>query len=283
MGDIVACSPVATYVRRENPNAFIIWGVQDRFRSLVESIPNVDKVVELNCVKELNIISFLPIFERVIQLHLHGKTCVACRSSIKKAGDQKTITISNYYNIGSLLEAFSVGAGLPKLAGQPVLRIPKKSVEKVDSLDLPSEYIVVHCSSNENIRNWDPEKWLILLQKIGRFSQIIEIGSRSILPQSVTLENYISLCGEVGIHESAEVIRRAKVFIGVDSGPAHLANAMRTPGIIIMGKYNSFSDYHPYSGFYRDPKNLKKVSNTVDIKNVEVIDVLAALQVFVEF
>jgi heptosyltransferase-3 len=50
--------------------------------------------------------------------------------------------------------------------------------------------------------------------------------------------------------ETAEVIKRADLFIGIDSGPAHLANAVGTPGVIILGSFENFSRYTPYSGGY---------------------------------
>ena len=50
--------------------------------------------------------------------------------------------------------------------------------------------------------------------------------------------------------ETAEVIRRADLFIGIDSGPAHLANAVGTPGVILLGAYGGFRSYLPYSGGY---------------------------------
>jgi ADP-heptose:LPS heptosyltransferase len=52
----------------------------------------------------------------------------------------------------------------------------------------------------------------------------------------------------LSILETAEVIRRASLFIGVDSGPAHMANAMGTPGVVLLGRYEAFDQYMPYTG-----------------------------------
>ena len=65
--------------------------------------------------------------------------------------------------------------------------------------------------------------------------------------------NYSNLCGQSGIAETAEDdSRRAALFIGIDSGPAHLANAVKTPGVILLGRYLTWDYYMPYTGFYAD-------------------------------
>ena len=54
------------------------------------------------------------------------------------------------------------------------------------------------------------------------------------------------------VAESAEIIRRAALFIGIDSGPAHLADAVKTPGVILLGRYLTWDYYMPYTGFYAE-------------------------------
>ena len=46
------------------------------------------------------------------------------------------------------------------------------------------------------------------------------------------------------------MIRRARFFVGVDSGPAHLANALRVPGVVLLGRFYNFRQYMPFTGFY---------------------------------
>ena len=57
--------------------------------------------------------------------------------------------------------------------------------------------------------------------------------------------------------ETAEIIKRAEYFIGIDSGPAHFANAVGTYGFLLFGKLGEFENYMPYSGKYQDKSNVK--------------------------
>ena len=85
-----------------------------------------------------------------------------------------------------------------------------------------------------------------------------------------------SICGELTILESAEVIRRAKLFIGIDSGPAHLANALGTPGVILMGSYLGFERYIPFSGHYGDGSNARLIFTDGPACLIDVNDVVQA-------
>ena len=44
-----------------------------------------------------------------------------------------------------------------------------------------------------------------------------------------------SLAGRLSLDESAWLISRASLFFGPDSGPAHLATAVKTPALVIYG------------------------------------------------
>ena len=60
----------------------------------------------------------------------------------------------------------------------------------------------------------------------------------------------IDACGQLSVLGTAAVIRRASLFVGIDSGPAHFANALGPPGVILLGSYGPFAKYTPYSGRY---------------------------------
>ena len=100
---------------------------------------------------------------------------------------------------------------------------------------------------------------------------VCEIGMTQFIKKSPNM--YKSLCGKLTILESAEVIRRAKLFIGIDSGPAHLANAVGTPGIVLMGSYLGFNKYNPFSGDYGNGSNAKLIysDNLVDNISYETV------------
>src|SRR5690606_26937399 len=119
---------------------------------------------------------------------------------------------------------------------QPQLYIQDEHRQMVDSLNLPDNYIVFHGKSNYHEKDWPAENWQKLIHWLTetRGYQVVEIGLESVIPDFKSA-NYRSLCGRLSILETAEVIKRGKYFIGLDSGPSHLANATGTFGFILMG------------------------------------------------
>jgi heptosyltransferase-3 len=86
-------------------------------------------------------------------------------------------------------------------------------------------------------KDWGAEKWRELLQRLGaEFPQygLVLIGAAEDRPVSEYASTgwqgpTVNFCGELTPRESAAVIRHAKLFLGPDSGPMHLAAAYGVP------------------------------------------------------
>jgi heptosyltransferase-3 len=61
----------------------------------------------------------------------------------------------------------------------------------------------------------------------------------------------VNLCGRLKPRESAAAFRRAKLFIGHDSGPMHLAAAVQTPCVAIFAARNKPRMWFPYGKRHR--------------------------------
>lgn len=247
-GDIVACEPVSRYVRRLYPTAYIVWCVREPYQELIVSNPFVDQVVIVHCLTEWIALTKSNLFNEIIDLHIQHRVCPTCRLPLHKTKGSSHITLENYYCFGSLLPVFSTVAGLPPLNDQPLVYISSEIRANVDGLQLPDKFIVIHCSSNEVSRDWEQKKWIELVEQLTEKLQcnVVEVGSNALVNSG--FHHYLNLCGKLSLLETAEVIARAKLFIGIDSGPAQLANAVGTYGIILLGHYRAFKRYLPYSG-----------------------------------
>ena len=52
MGDIVACEPVARYLRKLHPDAEITWVVREDYREMTDSNPHIDHTLSINCLSD---------------------------------------------------------------------------------------------------------------------------------------------------------------------------------------------------------------------------------------
>ncbi|MBI4820040.1 MAG: glycosyltransferase family 9 protein [Deltaproteobacteria bacterium] len=251
MGDILASEPVIRHLREAHPRAHLTWLVRAPYRELLEHHPDLDEVLTVECLTQTTYLRDGFPWDLYVDLHIHRRSCKVCRVPLKKSVGDPRIDVDRYYEFGSLLEAFCLGAGLPQLTGAPRVYIPPASELSVNRLSLPARFAVVHCSSNEPERDWQTDKWVELCSALSREGLgIVEVGVRSTLPPR---PDWLDSCGRLSILETAEVIKRSALFVGVDSGPAHLANATRCPSVILLGRYRRFKKYAPYTGFFREP------------------------------
>ncbi len=261
MGDIVACEPVARYLKFNHPTAHIAWAVHPAFRELVDTNPFIDETITLDCLTDWMKLRSHTSSDKIIDLHANYRICQHCLIPLVKRHGNPFVTVYDWFDHGALLEAFSVGAGLPRLSAQPRLYVGEEHEAAVDALDLPEKFCVIHRVSNDSNKDWTEAGWQAVVPLLrDRFGlEVIEVGAgrSSILPKP--LDGTIDLVNRLPMLQTAEVIRRARLFIGIDSGPAHFANALQVPGVVLLGRLSYFRQYSPFTGFYASASPLVKI------------------------
>jgi ADP-heptose:LPS heptosyltransferase len=278
IGDIVSSEPVVRHIREKYSAAFLIWCVREPYCQLAESFGLADAVVSVNCLTEWILLRKLAPFDDVVDLHINGQACSICPIPLKKTEDNSGINIRNYYNFGSLTEVRAKIAGIALADTQPRLQVPESVTDRVDSLELPDRFVTIHARSEQTVRDWVDERWFKLAENIcGELNiSLVEIGLVTCMPSKPNGSHIIDLCGRLSLLETAEVIRRSEIFIGIDSGPAHLANAVGTPGIILLGSYFGLTSRVPYSGSYSRPEKCQIIRTSGPMENISVEEVFAA-------
>jgi len=107
-------------------------------------------------------------------------------------------------------------------------------------LDGNQKFIVIATGAVWKRRTWQLEKWKKLIDKLsqGNNRKFFVIGSReeqkrnNFLCDNVRIFN---LCGHLSLSQIPALIKRSRIFIGVDSGPMHLAAALGKPVIALFG------------------------------------------------
>ena len=277
LGDIVACEPVARQLKKQDPSIFLAWGVKDAYRELIDTNPHIDLTLPMHCLSERLLIGHSGLVDRFHDLHFPGRHCSLCRTPLQRPRDTP-VGLDNFFENGGILASFSLAGGLPPLDEAPRVTIPVSATVRVDTLGLPEHYVAVCASSNSPDKDWPAEKWQALSARVHRELGLtaVEIGLGSVLPAGEG--SRIDLCGRLSILESTEVIRRAALFVGVDSGPAHLANAVGTPGIVLMGAFLGFPRYLPFSGSYANGQGAEIVRAQGPAAGIAVDEVFAAVR-----
>lgn len=279
LGDIVAAEPVSRLARRQYRGAKVAWVVRKPYASVPAGFPAVDFVVPVTCLTEWLLLRASGLGSPAWDLHINQRYCPRCQIPILKEGAAGRINSENYYLSGNLLAVECISADIPVLTDSPNLPVDRAAATKVDGLLLPARFIAIHCASNEASRDWPAENWRLLLTQLllGPDIVVVEVGSRPVvITEDTPCER--SLCGKLSISQTTEVLRRAKLFIGIDSGPAHLANAVGVPGIVLLGLYKGFVDYLPFSGRYATADGADIIRAAGPVSTLPVAPVLAAVR-----
>ena len=105
------------------------------------------------------------------------------------------------------------------------------------------------CQSND----WEEDNWIALVKLLNLYCvdyQFLVVGApeeweRAEECLKVWKGKSINLCGKTSPRVSAEILRRASVFIGHDSGPMHLAACVGTPCVAIFSGRNLPKQWYP--------------------------------------
>lgn len=268
MGDVVACEPIARFLKNKFPKSKITWIVKKQYREIVQYNPFIDRIKEVLCLSEAaewcESIKLQP-QNIILDCHYNGRVCtVTGQVHINNINPQ--VNERTYFNFGTLLEHFCLVAGLEPISEGPLFH----EKEGMKNLFEQNRYVVIHCKSAEECKDWQYEKWKNLVKKIlDKGYMVIEIGLASVL--NIQYSNYIDYTGERDLQVIAQLIKGAHSFIGVDSGFAHIANCYKKNSIILLGDYKNFFRPMPYTGyFYKNQEQMLLYASKGTVKNITV-------------
>lgn len=272
-GDIVACEPIARWLKQQAPKSTVHWIVKKQYHDLVAFNPNIDDVIDVDCLSDsIDICEKMSKSKNniIIDCHYDGRICSGTHR-VHTNKNNPHINEKTYFDMGSILETFCMSAGMPVLKSAPEFHL-KQDVLISDIL--PKQYIVMHCKSAEKIKDWSDEKWNKLASDLmHKGYHIVEIGMQKTIKSNS--HKYHNLTHITDFQELAKVISGAMLFTSVDSGFAHIANCFKIPSCIIMGKYKTFDYPMPYTGFLRDNKEKYIMfANHAPASTIEEKDVL---------
>ncbi len=103
--------------------------------------------------------------------------------------------------------------------------------------------IGLHTAARDATRRWPPSRFLIAAKELVRRhgGTLIVLGEATercvgdTLTQEVGEEHCLNLAGKTSLPELGAVIARLSVLLTNDTGPAHIAYALRTPTVTIFG------------------------------------------------
>lgn len=102
------------------------------------------------------------------------------------------------------------------------------------------DYAVFHCSADFEGRQWDLNKFKELANKLLDLKYINKVyligaGYDYTKYEAISSNLIINLAGKKNLLETRNLISKAKIFVGNDSGPMHIATFSKVPTYALMG------------------------------------------------
>lgn len=285
LGDIIHALPTLYALRQNLPHAKITWAVHPQFAHILPGKPWIDEVilVEKKGLKSLSYIRKLwkdlysRHFDMTLDLQCIAKSALVsfCSGAPERYGYwelregsqlvNKALVGDHKYDhvIERYLDTVRALGGQVQDLVFPLSRSQKDALEvkrKLMAQGLPEvaidkgDYIVIAPGARWALKEWPVSHYAELIKRfLDQGQWVVLMGSPDDCQKSQSIldlvedPRLIDLTGHTSLPELIELIEASKLYISADTGPLHLANALKKPLIAMYGT-TSPDRTGPYGG-----------------------------------
>ena len=251
IGDIVLCTPVFRVLKKRFPEAEITFLTKSKFSQILENNPHLASILSWDKPEDRAEL-FSKEFDAVVDLHSNLRSrLVKMRFwqvpnvTVKKKNIYKllyTLTKWNGFKVNSIVDR-SIEILYPWGIKNDNEGLDFNSTPLTAELLRFDAFMVVVLGGTYATKRIPENKLEELFAKLQKI-KVVLIGGTEEKEMGARLEAKFggqvqSMCGKLGIKESAEVIRLSQVVVSGDTGMAHIAAAMGKPLGLIWGNTGS--------------------------------------------
>lgn len=158
-----------------------------------------------------------------------------CGAKAPKMSDALTFDLNGSYEARPdrhFVLSYAERCGLTSVDDSTDLYPSEKDHEKAAGLIPEGDWVAIHAGPS----TWRSKEW-----PTARFEEVIAAlragGQKIVLIGNggAPLGSHLDMRSKTSVHEMAAIIKRCRLFIGLDSFPLHVAEAMRTPAAGLFG------------------------------------------------
>lgn len=272
IGDVARGVALAVQIKRQWPSCRITWAVEPISRSLVEHHPSIDRVVVfqrgaglkgyLRFIRELRQDSYDVCLD--LQRHFKSGFTSLLSGASKRIGFDKGNSREGNWMFQTqhiatqvrespkIVQFFAFLDALGIARSEPIEFQLEPSTEQQSRIDAligldagasAVEHVALLIGSTWTSRVWPTENYIELARALWqryRLRSIIVGGpadaiAAAAISSELLPEQVVNLVGKTSLRDLSAVFTRARLAIGSDSGPMHIAAAVATPIISLWG------------------------------------------------
>jgi heptosyltransferase-3 len=275
LGDIVAADPAFRAVKQLDEDLVVL--ARPNLLGIFEYNPLVSGTIRIDAyLQGLILRSILPML-RWSNMHVDRHPCNITGIPIRNRAAHG-ITSDNFYNDRrTLSDVYAIVAAGKILADRPLVypapNFPADRWLRSYYSDGAKPLVIVHTQSADPNRSWAQNLARTAISKLHANIDVnvLELGLNPVLEENARIRH---LGSAVGIPEQMAIMERSAVFLGVDSGFAHIANALKIPSVYLLGKFQSFNDYTPWP--VNEMDRIIRSPGTLDLIDPELVALVLA-------
>jgi heptosyltransferase-1 len=272
LGDVVQALPVLRALRRHGQRARIAWLIEEAFSPLLEGHPDLDQVIPVRLrawrqrpfaprtLRELGaFFGSLNRFAAEVVLDLMGNhkagVLAALTLADRRIGVHKsfrrepssalwiseTVQPRSHHSVDKMLAVLDA-LDLPRepadFGGR---RLPKDHTDKTRPTRPDESPVLIHPGAGWDNKRYPPEKWgevaHLIHQSTGtRCGIVISPGEEDLARQAIAAsQGAAEAIHAPDLFQLTDALRQARLVLGGDTGPIHLAHALDRPVLCLMG------------------------------------------------
>jgi ADP-heptose:LPS heptosyltransferase len=270
MGDCLLLTPALHTLREEFPAFHIALLVESRFTDCFSGNNDVDEVLSAESKYSVAFQLFARRFDAIVNLH-GGTTSLlySCLARGQRIGVEHYRAPKLYHGLvpAPAPEAHTVesatavirwlGVRCQQPAALQYARHPEYAARIKEKLN-GRPYVIIHPGAVMETKRWNSQRFSELARSLlsRGFTVVVTAGpgeERFAGEIAKEVQGTVIMLG-LNIPELAELIRGARMYVGNDSGPMHLAAAVGTPVVAIWGSSDS-RRWRPWAKDYRVVQN----------------------------
>jgi heptosyltransferase III len=241
LGDCVLTTPALALLKQARSDLQVGVVVTERFRAVFEGSPSVTNILSPTWRAVRN-------WNSSLCVNLHGGTrsqLITAFSGAKwRAGfAHHSLKFAYNFKIARAQQIMGVNRNVhtaEHLAsaffalGVPLQEVPRAQLFAADS-PMQGKYAVIHSFASAPAKQWHPERFC----EVARYLKLWNITPVFLAEESQDVSPFTAhqlFRGKLG--EVKALLSRAAVFLGNDSGPAHIAAAFGVPSVVLFGSSN---------------------------------------------
>lgn len=228
-GDVVLMSTICRNIKLRYPDAEITFLTDPRYKGLLENNPDIYRIWDgqIKNFQDVYVKSMYDKFQHVyfpmmvtqedtmwhhdLEARYHLVDFYAKRCDNLVLSDRRTFIYPDDKDKQKVEEEF---------VKYPLLK------ERVP--------VSIHVSSPVASKSWGVKnfkKLVIALERMG--CVVMQVGAES--DEKVQTPSIVNMCGKLTPRQTAWALSKTMMYVGIDSGPAYLADSMGVPSVILYG------------------------------------------------